>query len=110
MILYPQCLFLTHLICLGYVNIEDISVSEFLSSVGLQQLHSIFTKEQITLDVLAEMNHNELKDVGITAYGHRHKIVKGIQKLISQKGMFVNLITSSYKTTIELYFVHALSK
>ncbi|XP_042370672.1 poly [ADP-ribose] polymerase tankyrase-2-like [Plectropomus leopardus] len=38
---------------------------------------------QITLDVLVEMGHRELKEIGINAYGHRHKIIKGVERLIS---------------------------
>lgn len=30
-----------------------------------------------------EMGHHELKDIGIIAYGHRHKIIKGVERLIS---------------------------
>lgn len=38
---------------------------------------------QITLDVLVEMGHKELKEIGINAYGHRHKIIKGVERFIS---------------------------
>lgn len=38
---------------------------------------------QISLDVLADMGHEELKEIGINAYGHRHKIIKGVERLIS---------------------------
>lgn len=38
---------------------------------------------KITLDVLVEMGHKELKEIGINAYGHRHKIIKGVERLIS---------------------------
>lgn len=37
---------------------------------------------QITLDVLADMGHEELKEIGINAYGHRHKLIKGIERLL----------------------------
>uniref|UniRef100_A0A8B9KW30 Poly [ADP-ribose] polymerase n=1 Tax=Astyanax mexicanus TaxID=7994 RepID=A0A8B9KW30_ASTMX len=37
----------------------------------------------ITLDVLVEMGHKELKEIGISAYGHRHKIIRGVERLIS---------------------------
>ena len=40
-----------------------------------QMLSYVFA--QITLDILAEMRHEELKDIGIAAYGHRHKLIKG---------------------------------
>lgn len=29
------------------------------------------------------MGHRELKEIGINAYGHRHKIIKGVERLIS---------------------------
>lgn len=37
---------------------------------------------QITLDVLADMGHEELKEIGINAYGHRHKLIKGVERLL----------------------------
>lgn len=76
----------------GERSIEGVSVSSFLSSVGLDQLRDIFEKEQITMDILVEMGHDELKDIGINAYGHRHKILKGVEKLISgNKGWYTDL-------------------
>lgn len=44
------------------------------------KLFDIFL-HQITLDILAEMGHEELKQIGVNAYGHRHKLLKGIEKL-----------------------------
>lgn len=44
---------------------------------------------QITLDVLADMGHEELKEIGINAYGHRHKLIKGVERLLGgQQGEF----------------------
>ncbi|ERE80359.1 tankyrase-2-like protein [Cricetulus griseus] len=35
-----------------------------------------------------EMGHKELKEIGINAYGHRHKLIKGVERLISgQQGL-----------------------
>lgn len=70
----------------GERGIDSMSVSAFLNSVGLEQLVCVFEKEQITLDILVEMGHDELKEVGINAYGHRHKIMKGLEKLAASKG------------------------
>ncbi|XP_077062293.1 poly [ADP-ribose] polymerase tankyrase-2-like isoform X3 [Siphateles boraxobius] len=73
----------------GAVGIEtkeeamELSISQFLHNLGLEHLLEIFDREQITLDVLVEMGHKELKEIGITAYGHRHKIIKGVERLIS---------------------------
>ncbi|XP_035261516.1 poly [ADP-ribose] polymerase tankyrase-2 isoform X2 [Anguilla anguilla] len=61
----------------------DLSISQFLHNLGLEHLLEIFEREQITLDVLVEMGHKELKEIGINAYGHRHKIIKGVERLIA---------------------------
>ena len=59
------------------------NVATFLQSLGLEHLHELFEREQITLDILAEMGHEDLKQVGISAYGYRHKLIKGMDKLLS---------------------------
>jgi tankyrase len=63
------------------IAIENLSVATFLDSIGLSCLQDIFDKEQITMDILVEMGHDELKDIGISAYGHRHKILKRLERL-----------------------------
>uniref|UniRef100_A0A671R307 Poly [ADP-ribose] polymerase n=1 Tax=Sinocyclocheilus anshuiensis TaxID=1608454 RepID=A0A671R307_9TELE len=55
---------------------------QFLKILSLEHLRDIFEREQITLDVLADMGHEELKEIGINAYGHRHKLIKGIERLL----------------------------
>lgn len=48
---------------------------------------------QITLDVLADMGHEELKEIGINAYGHRHKLIKGVERLLGgQQGKYDTLL------------------
>ncbi|XP_044260060.1 poly [ADP-ribose] polymerase tankyrase [Tribolium madens] len=59
------------------------NISTFLASLNLEQLIDIFEREQITLDILAEMNHEDLKQIGISAYGFRHKLIKGMERLMS---------------------------
>ncbi|KAK9871342.1 hypothetical protein WA026_011608 [Henosepilachna vigintioctopunctata] len=58
----------------------------FLQNLNLEQLLDIFEREQITLDILAEMNHDDLKQIGISAYGFRHKLIKGIERLVASYG------------------------
>uniref|UniRef100_A0A673JJX9 Poly [ADP-ribose] polymerase n=1 Tax=Sinocyclocheilus rhinocerous TaxID=307959 RepID=A0A673JJX9_9TELE len=71
----------------GEVTILDMNISQFLKSLGLEHLRDIFEREQISLDVLADMGHEELKEIGINAYGHRHKLIKGTERLLGgQKG------------------------
>ncbi|XP_070782929.1 poly [ADP-ribose] polymerase tankyrase-2-like [Enoplosus armatus] len=67
----------------GEVPGVELSICQFLKNLGLEHLLEIFNREQITLDVLVEMGHRELKEIGINAYGHRHKIIKGVERLIS---------------------------
>uniref|UniRef100_A0A3Q1CGH0 Poly [ADP-ribose] polymerase n=1 Tax=Amphiprion ocellaris TaxID=80972 RepID=A0A3Q1CGH0_AMPOC len=82
---------------------SELSICQILKNLGLEHLLEIFHREQvilhhilvvlhllqliilmiITLDVLVEMGHRELKEIGINAYGHRHKIIKGVERLIS---------------------------
>ncbi|XP_053495424.1 poly [ADP-ribose] polymerase tankyrase-2-like isoform X3 [Ictalurus furcatus] len=61
----------------------ELSINQFLHKLGLEHLLEIFDQEQITLDVLVEMGHKELKEIGINAYGHRHKIIKGVDRFIT---------------------------
>uniref|UniRef100_A0A665VYG3 Poly [ADP-ribose] polymerase n=1 Tax=Echeneis naucrates TaxID=173247 RepID=A0A665VYG3_ECHNA len=62
---------------------ELLSICQFLKNLGLEHLKEIFDHEKITLDVLVEMGHHELKEIGINAFGHRHKLIKGVERLIS---------------------------
>ena len=41
------------------------------------------TTISISVDILAEMGHEDLKQIGVTSFGHRHKLIKGIEKLLS---------------------------
>lgn len=58
----------------------------FSYSLGLDHLLELLEREQITLDILAEMSHEDLKQVGVTAYGYRHKLIKAIDKLATAPG------------------------
>ena len=46
----------------------------------------MFEREQVSVDILSEMGHEELKQIGITAFGHRHKLIKGLEKIVSGNG------------------------
>lgn len=73
----------------------------------MEHLNEIFEREQITLDILAEMEHEDLKQIGITAYGYRHKLIKGMEKLVSKHGNLIfYFIDSNLKTNIILYHIH----
>uniref|UniRef100_A0A8D3EEH0 Poly [ADP-ribose] polymerase n=1 Tax=Scophthalmus maximus TaxID=52904 RepID=A0A8D3EEH0_SCOMX len=84
----PSCLSAASSIDNLTTALSDITAGEctFRSrgpvSLGLEHLRDIFQREQISLDVLADMGHEELKEIGINAYGHRHKLIKGIERLL----------------------------
>lgn len=60
----------------------------WMSAKWVSLLNSFIFFCKITLDVLVEMGHKELKEIGINAYGHRHKLIKGVERLISgQQGI-----------------------
>ncbi|CAF3884191.1 unnamed protein product, partial [Adineta steineri] len=63
---------------------EFLSLCQFQSSQQQDTLRELFERECITLDILAEMTHNDLKEIGIHAYGERHKLLKGIERLYKQ--------------------------
>lgn len=65
------------------------SVANFLASLNLEHLLDIFEREQITLDILAEMSHEDLKQIGISAYGFRHKLIKGM--ILINKNDFISV-------------------
>ncbi|XP_007894883.1 poly [ADP-ribose] polymerase tankyrase-2 isoform X1 [Callorhinchus milii] len=81
----------------------DMTINQFMRNLGMEHLCDIFEREQITLDVLFEMGHKELKEIGINAYGHRHKIIKGVERLIAgQQGInpYITLNTSGSGTIL----------
>ncbi|KAF7232320.1 hypothetical protein EG68_05324 [Paragonimus skrjabini miyazakii] len=59
---------------------SKLTVASFLTALDLQMYIELFDKEEVTMDILAEMTHAELKELGVTVYGHRHKILKGLQR------------------------------
>ncbi|CAG2101522.1 unnamed protein product [Medioppia subpectinata] len=60
----------------------SVNMSTFLSDLGLEHLTEVFVSEQISFDILSEMGHEELKLIGVNAYGHRHRLLKGIEKVL----------------------------
>lgn len=72
------------------INICLITLWEhqYMNVFQTSLLNSFILFYKITLDVLVEMGHKELKEIGINAYGHRHKLIKGVERLISgQQGI-----------------------
>ena len=70
------------------INENDIVIKNCFDcfSLSLEQLREIFEREQVSVDILSEMGHEDLKQIGVTAFGHRHKLIKGLEKLMSGNG------------------------
>lgn len=54
------------------------SMNSFLRSLGLEHLNDILKREEITFEILLELDHAKLKDIGIHAYGHRNLLLNNM--------------------------------
>ena len=90
---------------------EDITIEVFLSKINMSHLLSLFLKEEVTLDVLLEMGHDDLKNLGLSTYGQRHRILKGIKdyKIATAKGavpgdnpFHSNVVSGDYPDIIDI--------
>ena len=57
------------------------NVSDFLRKIEMCDLIDLFEEEMIDLDVLRDMSHEDLTNIGVKAFGRRHKIIKEIRNL-----------------------------
>jgi tankyrase len=75
-------------------NVCVMTIGEFLYRIDetyVELYEDLFEKEQINMEILSEMSHDQLKEIGINAYGVRHKILKGIEKFYKEvKDPFYN--------------------
>ena len=56
-----------------------------MASLGLNQLREVLDREQISVDILAKIGNEKLKQISTTVFGHRYKLIKCIEKLILGK-------------------------
>ncbi|VDK73322.1 unnamed protein product [Litomosoides sigmodontis] len=70
------------------------SMEEYLLSIGLSSLSNLFGKEKIALDDLAIMTHDDLKAIGIDAFGTRFRLLKNIGKWVRKNNENWNLPNS----------------
>ena len=55
----------------------DREVLEMLESLGLvEKYEEVFNKQELTLTDIADMNHEDLKSIGITSLKHRKAIIE----------------------------------
>ena len=54
----------------------DREVLGMLENLGLvEQYEEVFNKQELSLEDIADMNHEELKSIGITSLKHRKAII-----------------------------------
>ncbi|KAF1355775.1 RA-domain-containing protein [Lizonia empirigonia] len=56
-------------------------VADYISDLGLEQYADTFVDEGITGDVLAALQHAELKEMGVGSVGHRLTILKAVYEV-----------------------------
>jgi len=56
-------------------------IAQWLGSIGLQQYAEIFAANHIELEIVPELDHDTLKEIGISSAGHRLKLLKAAQRL-----------------------------
>lgn len=56
-------------------------VADYISDLGLEQYADTFVDEGITGDVLAALQHAELKEMGVASVGHRLTILKAVYEV-----------------------------
>jgi len=52
-----------------------MTIAEYLQSLELEQYLSIFQENDIDFETLKELSDGDLKELGITSFGHRKKIL-----------------------------------
>eukprot|EP00026_Physarum_polycephalum_P002606 Phypoly_transcript_02613.p1 GENE.Phypoly_transcript_02613~~Phypoly_transcript_02613.p1 ORF type:complete len:724 (+),score=92.05 Phypoly_transcript_02613:248-2419(+) len=60
-------------------QVQDIY--DWLSSLGLEMYWKVFVREEMTKDILPELTEQVLDKMGITAVGHRMKILKSCSQI-----------------------------
>ena len=64
---------------------EYLSVDEWLKYINMEKYSETFKAASInTLDQVAQMEENDLKEIGIKLIGHRNKMSKSIKAMKSQ--------------------------
>ncbi len=58
-----------------------MDIAAWLKSLGLEQYEHAFRENAIDADVLPKLTAEDLKDLGITAVGHRRKLLEAIAAL-----------------------------
>ena len=59
----------------------SLTIEELLTKHGLSKdIFGIFTKNKVTMDQLRELDGNDLKELGVVAFGDRKRLRKATQE------------------------------
>ena len=58
-----------------------MDVADWLRTLGLEQYEAAFHENAVAADLLPSLTAEDLKDLGITAVGHRRRLLDAIAKL-----------------------------
>jgi predicted ATPase len=61
----------------------QLSIEEWLTSLGLTQYKAAFTDNAVDGDILPSLTADDLKEIGVNAVGHRRKMLEAIAALHS---------------------------
>lgn len=86
-------------------------MNDFLTDLELEHLLHIFEREHISMDILMDMSHDDLSSIGITAFGHRHRILRKVKELAQNGGaepsMPVGVSTANHIGTLLIPLSHS---
>src|SRR5512133_2931164 len=60
-----------------------MELAAWLRALNLSQYETVFEENSVTADLLANLTSEDLKDLGITAVGHRRRLLDAIAVLRS---------------------------
>jgi SAM (Sterile alpha motif) domain-containing protein len=69
-----------------YLGAPSMDVVVWLRSLGLGKYEAAFRENEIDETVLPSLTHENLKELGVTALGHRLKLLDAIAALRSDAG------------------------
>jgi hypothetical protein len=64
-----------------------MDLRDWLRSLGLERYEGAFRENEIDETVLPSLTHETLKEVGVTAVGHRLKLLDAIAALRNEAGV-----------------------
>jgi hypothetical protein len=72
--------------------LEDKAVSRFLERIGERSLIPLFSQQRITMKMLMDLGHADLREVGVGIFGQRYKILTAVARLKRGKCTIIYLI------------------